>query len=196
MAITLEEVEKLREKADLSYEEAKAALEENHGDLLEALIALERQGRIRGGRGGYYSTQPGAQAEPGPRPSAPPYPAPVCRGGGSRRERQPRGGFWDQLRSLLRAGLQALRPGNQFEVWRRGEMMTCVPVVILIVLIVVAFWISVPLIITGLFFGCRYRFSGPDLPEDTINSAMGAVSDTVDGVVDDFKREFNKHNKR
>lgn len=196
MAITLEEVEKLREKADVSYEEAKAALEESRGDLLEALIALERRGRTKNaGRGGYFTTRPGAQEEPGPAPGpARPYPTPVYRGEG-RKERS-HGSFWDQLRELLRAGFRALRPGNQFEVWRRGEMMTSVPVVILIILVVVAFWISVPLIITGFFFGCRYRFSGPDLPEDTINNAMGAVSDTVDGVVDEVKREFNKHNKR
>ena len=42
----LEKVEKLRAKANISYEEAKSILTETDGDLLEAMILLEKQGRI------------------------------------------------------------------------------------------------------------------------------------------------------
>ena len=41
MEITLEQVERLREKADVSYGQAKAALEYSGGNLLDALIYLE-----------------------------------------------------------------------------------------------------------------------------------------------------------
>ena len=37
MTITLEQVDKLRERANVSFEEAKIALEQNNGDLLDAL---------------------------------------------------------------------------------------------------------------------------------------------------------------
>ena len=40
-----EKVEKLREKANVSFEEAKAALEESNWDLLDAMIVLEKQGK-------------------------------------------------------------------------------------------------------------------------------------------------------
>ena len=43
----LEKVEALREKANISYEEAKNVLNEADGDLLEAMVLLERQGKIR-----------------------------------------------------------------------------------------------------------------------------------------------------
>ncbi len=39
----LEQIEKLREKANVTYDEAKQAYEAADGDLLEALIILERQ---------------------------------------------------------------------------------------------------------------------------------------------------------
>ena len=41
MEITLEQVERLREKAAVSYGQAKAALEYSGGNLLDALIYLE-----------------------------------------------------------------------------------------------------------------------------------------------------------
>ena len=46
MEITLEQVERLREKAAVSYGQAKAALEYSGGNLLDALIYLEERGVI------------------------------------------------------------------------------------------------------------------------------------------------------
>ena len=43
MEITLEQVERLREKAAVSYGQAKAALEYSGGNLLDALIYLEER---------------------------------------------------------------------------------------------------------------------------------------------------------
>ena len=44
MEITLEMVERLREKASVSYAEAKQALEYSEGNLLDALIYLKEKG--------------------------------------------------------------------------------------------------------------------------------------------------------
>ncbi len=44
----LELIEKLRERADISYEEADKLLETTQGDLVAALILLEKQGRVNG----------------------------------------------------------------------------------------------------------------------------------------------------
>ena len=57
MEITLEQVERLREKADVSYAQAKQALEYSGGNLLDALIYLEEQGAIPRPQGAYYSTR-------------------------------------------------------------------------------------------------------------------------------------------
>ena len=37
----MEKVERLREKAEVTYEEAKAALEQTDGDLLDAMVLLD-----------------------------------------------------------------------------------------------------------------------------------------------------------
>ena len=43
---TMEKVEALRKKANISYEEAKNVLEQANGDLLDAMVILERQSKI------------------------------------------------------------------------------------------------------------------------------------------------------
>lgn len=47
MSINLEQIEALRERAHVSYEEAKEALERCNGDLVEALIYLEKNNKIK-----------------------------------------------------------------------------------------------------------------------------------------------------
>ena len=53
----LEKVERLRKKADVSYEEAKQALEECGWDLLDAIVYLEKQGRVKEPKSTSYTTQ-------------------------------------------------------------------------------------------------------------------------------------------
>ena len=39
-------IDKLREKTNISYEEAKAALENNNWDILDAILYLEESGKV------------------------------------------------------------------------------------------------------------------------------------------------------
>ena len=188
MAVTLEDVERLREKADISYEEAKAALERSNGDLLDALIDLERRGKTKNpGGGGTYSTLPGANVPPGPAAQRP----------GPEEERSGESGWnglWSSIRELFGALFHALDPSthNRFEVWRQGKMMTSMPLLILIIAVICVFYITVPLLVFGLLFGCRYQFSGPDLGRKDLNDAMNTVSDTVEGMKEQVRRSSRK----
>lgn len=212
MAVTLEQVEKLRERADVSYEEAKQTLEQCGGDLLDALILLERRGKIRagGGRGALFSTQPGVGTQPPPDAGPEAGQAPLEKerpkfwglsltGGDShRKDREARSGFWSRLKELLLAALDLLRhcTVNQFEVWRGGELMTTMPILVLILLVLVAYWISLPLLLVGLFFGCKYRFSGPDLEQNKVGEAVNRASDKVRSAVGQMRDEFKKEYER
>ena len=51
-----------------------------------------------------------------------------------------------------------------------------IPVTVLVVFLLFAFWLIIPLIIIGLFFGYRYMFSGPDLGKENVNRAMDSVA--------------------
>jgi hypothetical protein len=47
MSISLELIEKLKEKVNISYADAKEALEKCNGDLVDALIYLEKENKIK-----------------------------------------------------------------------------------------------------------------------------------------------------
>lgn len=164
---TIEQVEQLREKANVTYDEAKAALEASNNDLLDAIIYLERQGKVKG-KSGFYSsersTSAGASAE------LPREEAADC------------GGFGDLLRRFGAFCLKLLRKGNEntFEVFRHGVSRTSMPVNVLVLLLIFVFWITIPLLIIGLFFGFRYRFNGPDLGKSVVNDPMDSVANAAE----------------
>jgi predicted RND superfamily exporter protein len=47
MSITLEKIDLLRERANVSYQDAKEALEQCNNDLVEALVYLEKESKLR-----------------------------------------------------------------------------------------------------------------------------------------------------
>ena len=59
----LDKVERLRERANVSYEEAREALEQSGEDLLDAMVWLERQGKVKTPQQSSYSTSYEEQKE-------------------------------------------------------------------------------------------------------------------------------------
>lgn len=174
---TLEQVEKLREKANVSYDEAKAALDATDGDLLEALIYLEKQGKATApAGGGYYSSaRPESQS-----------PETSLNTGRAYSDRNYGGGetFSSLMKKFGRFLLKIIRMGNTncFEVLKGQESKACIPVTVLVLLLIFAFWVTIPLMVVGLFFGLRYRFSGPDFSGDTVNHAMDSAADAAENL--------------
>jgi len=181
MDVTLEQVERLREKAKVSYEDAKWALEQAGGDLLAALILLERVGKITG-NGGAYSTHPGGMDETSPHWTHSDRAEPDTARASSTRDRCT--SVWARIKNMLKKGLRLLGygMGSQLEIWRRGEMLTCLPMLILIVLAVAFFWITVPLILVGLLFGCSYRITGTGARKEEIDGAIWDFLNAVRGI--------------
>ena len=85
---------------------------------------------------------------------------------------------------------------NEMEVWRKGKLLSSVPVFILILLLILGFWVVIPVLIIGLFLGCRYTFHGPDLGREDLNDLMSAVSDTAERVAAEFKDGAEKKHKK
>lgn len=171
---TLEQVEKLRTMANVSYDEAKTALDATNGDLLEAIIYLEKQGKVTPPTGGgYYSSEKTADT------GAHAY----QQTGWEKQTKHCDGG--KNVSSLLKKFgefcLNMIRKGNanSFEVLKGKESKGSTPVTAFALLLIFVPWITIPLLIIGLFFGFRYRFNGPDLSSKTVNDAMNSAADAA-----------------
>lgn len=186
MEITLEQVERLREKADVSYAQAKQALEYSGGNLLDALIYLEEQGVIPRPQGAYYSTR----NETPPPPPQPPVPT---------EQPKAKGRHKGALRRLFQKIRRVLLE-NELEIWRKGQPVTSLPILILILLMLFAPYITLPALVLGLFLGFRYQISGPDLEDEAFNGMMGNVADTAADlgrqVMEELKSQHDKYNNR
>ena len=186
MEITLEMVERLRERAPVSYALAKRALEYSGGNLLDALIYLEEQRAIPREEGTYYTT----------RSEAPPPPAPSPEAEGEKKGSRVRPRL--SVKGLLTT-LRRWLVDNELEIWRREQPITALPVLILALLLCCALWVTLPVLVLGLFAGFRYRFSGPDLEREELNSVMGSVADTAAGlgrqVMEELKHDWHSDEK-
>lgn len=173
--VTLEQVEKLREKANVSYDEAKAALEAANGDLLEALIALEKQGKVgTPDGGGFYSSDKGRETQM----------LESCMKKKHKNCEEGRTRLRDMFADFGRFCAKMLHKGNvnSFDVMKHGEVKASLSITVLLLLLICFFWVTVPLLVIGLFFGFRYRFRGPDLGRDIVNNAMDNAADAAETI--------------
>jgi len=171
-----EKVEKIREKTGVSYEEAKAALEANNYDLLDAVIALEKQGKTGNGSARYstnwdshtniISTEsPAGNANRG-------------EAGDSMKN------FFNWVGNLVKRAWE-----NKFIISKDNREVGQMPVLVLILLMIGFFWITVPLMIIGLFFDFRYHFRGGSKIEVDLNQ----FCEKATGAAQDLKNDFRNN---
>lgn len=172
-----EKVEKLREKANVGYEEAKEALENSNWDILDAMIYLEKNGKVfRSGEESYTTNNAKHYAGVAPEMV------------------DDDNDFAEGLKNFGAWCLKWIKKGNNnfFRVTRRGQEVITLPITLLVVLLIFAFWLVLPLLVVGLFFNMRYRFEGPNVRAKDLNDAMDGAADTVENV----KNQFNDKNNR
>lgn len=83
----------------------------------------------------------------------------------------------EHIRRLIACGNR-----NRFEVRKDGKSVLELPVTVLALALVCAFWVCVPLLVVGLFTGCRYSFGGRELGRAGINDALARAADAADRV--------------
>ena len=164
----MEKVEALRNKAGVTYEEAKAALEANNWDVLDAMIALEKEGKVK------QTSSSKAEMLTGD----------VVTENGQKGSSEPkRRKFMNWVKDILRKANR-----NAFEVSKDGKIILTVPVLVFVIVLLFAFHIVIPLMIIGLFFSIKYHFSGPDVHsvDVDINAAMDSASRTAENLKNEF----------
>lgn len=155
-----EKVEKLCEKANVTYEEAKTALEAADWNLLDALVLLEQQGKVKGAAARHSTKAETIPEEEPEKESA---------------FKQHAAGFRDQIRKFIRICCD-----NQFAISHKGKEVLRVPVIVLVILVLVSVGWTLLALAAGLFFGLRYSFHGEHLGKPAVNDVMDKAADTAE----------------
>lgn len=159
----LEMVEKLREKANVSYEEARDALEAADWDLLDALLMLESEGRLNEENQAEYTTRPTKEAKKQ-----------------STRKKHGEG----VVAQLMRGIAKVVRKCNAVTVriTKHNETRMELPLTAVILLVVFMFWWVIAAALIAMVFGYRYSVAGLKFDAD-VNEAMDKAGDFVDKAV-------------
>ncbi len=168
-----EKVEKLRERASVSYEEAKAALEASGWDMLDAMVLLEKQGRTQAPKQSNFSTSYEQQED---------Y-LPVRKIVENEKEKKSKGER--PLGSLIKSFIRICKE-NSFCVARKDREIFRVPVSVTILLLIFFWKVMIPISIVGLFLGFRYSFEGKDELK-TANKVMNSVGNVAEQIKNELK---------
>jgi len=177
-----EKVEKLRERANVSYEDAKAALEQANGDILDAMIILEKQGKTSAPKSESYSTNYEDN-----RQSIVNYNSSEKSGNSSKEKvKDDLHSFGEKIKKIFDKSCV-----NYLVVEKNGEKIVSLPIIAAILIILLTWYVSLILIVVSLFFGFNYRFEGEDNMK-AANDVMDKAEDVANQVKEKVVEEYNK----
>ena len=179
-----EMVEKLRTKANVSYEEAKAALEASDWDMLDALVLLENEGKVKDApETKEYTTQEKKSYNWNT---------------GSGEVRVTFSGAMSKLWAWIKKMFQKGN-ANHLVISRRNrslpnqplEELISVPLTLAVLVIFFLwhyiFW-GIVLVFISVILGARYSFRGPDI-NGRVNDFMGKAQDKAASAVEIHKEK-------
>ena len=174
-----DKVDKIRERADVSYEEAKEALDRSNGDILEAMILLEREGRTyntgcKTGNAGYDAGNAYGYAEDENNSKK-------GNNGSFGNNRT----FGEKIKSLFHKSLV-----NYVAIDRKGERILKIPVLAAILVVLFAWHAAFVAVIISLFLDCKYSFEGQDELKG-VNEFCTRAGDLADQVKDKVITGYN-----
>lgn len=143
-----DKVEKLRQRANVSFEEARDALRACDGDLLDAMVYLERLGHVKAPEKAVFSTNADEKYENVPDVIV-------------KNEKSADPSFGEQLGHLLKTAFRK-SIDNSLVVSYRGQEKFRLPVLVVIILVLMMNFGAVVAIVISLFFDVRYSFEGKD----------------------------------
>ena len=163
-----EMIEKLQQKAHVTYEEAELALVSCDWDLLDALLMLE------GGSKSGAAEEKNAYTTQERRPD-------FSADGEAGRGNRDAGGavrFGELFKKWLRQGNT-----NHLAVSRNGRELVLVPITVAVLLMILSWPWCLAVLLISLFFGFRFAFKGPDIPS-RVNDVMSSAQEKAAGAVE------------
>lgn len=151
MNINLEQIDELRKRSNASYEEAKKALEESNGNMVEALIYLERNKKAKHSE---------------------------CNDE-------------DAFDSFVKFVKRVVVKGNNTKliIKKNDSTVLSLPVTLVVIVTVIAPYISLGGLILALVTGYKIRFQGKDGQDMNVNKHFEKAAEYVSKAKNNFSEE-------
>lgn len=168
-------IDKLKDKANISYEEAKRALENSNWDMLDAMLYLEANGSVKKPEVSIFYTNEYKESYNN---------GEVVRLKEDKYENSHKSknrfeGFFEEICKVIDTC------NNIFiEVIKNNRILLKIPVTVVILLLFFAFWIVIPLMFIGLFFDVEFLASSKKVNVDKINKVFSELSKIVKKIKD------------
>ena len=171
-----EKTEKLVEKAGVSYTDAKRALDEANGDILDAMIILEKEGKVQSPENSTYSTKYEEQAQ---------YVSVPKQVERQRMEDE------ESTGTKMKRGISKIwhfLSSNYLSIKKKnGELVANLPLWGAALLLILGWSVILVVVVISLFFGFTYSFKG-EADLGIANKAMNTASAAAEKV----KEEYHK----
>lgn len=172
-------IDKLKNETNISYEDAKIALEKSNWDILEAFVYLEEIGKVQ-------------------RPSVSIFYTNEYKESYKHTEiiinKDQENSYNNAKRDNTFEGIfvkvcKIIDTCNNifFEIKKENKVFLKIPVTVIILLLIFAFWIVIPLYITGLFFDIEFSLSGKRVELSKINNVLKMISVNIKKVKHGWK---------
>ncbi len=193
-------VEQLVSKTGCSYEDAKTALEGCGWDMLDAVISLEREGKVKKATVEHTAQSAEEAIEIIPEVAAEKvsdsssqqiiYSYDDSTAGnqgntGSTEDaprRKPK--LWTRIKRILTKNRMVILRSN-------GQVIMDLPIWIPVLALVAFFWATLTVAVIAMVFGCRFHFEGEDLGKTNINNTMDKATDYAEKVKNDIAGKVN-----
>lgn len=172
-----EMIKKLMEKAYVTHEEAQEVLEKCNWDLLDAIIYLERSGKVENN---YTTTIIEIKEEDQKKEDS------------TKKKHESYGGIGEVIGRIFKGLGKIISKGNKnyFEIKKDNEKPIRISLTISILLLLFFMPPTVILLIIGLFCGYKYSVGGPNMNCDGVNDVFEKVSESADTIKKDFKKGY------
>ncbi len=173
-------VDALRVKANVSLEEAKEAMEACNYDMLDAMIYLERQGKVNSGSTASYTTSSGTDTSQEFEQAQRSY-EDSCQ----------RTTFGTVIDKFMKWCVHIIKKSLEvdFCVTKHDRVVLKVPVLALVLALIISFGLVTILLVVGLFNSCKYSFQGINETTIDINQICDKASETCENIKKDFQNK-------
>ena len=164
-------IEKLKNETNVSYEEAKIALEKSKWDILDAFLYLEEMEKIPKTSVNIYYTNEDIDNKKSREIFVNKNQDNAYKNGKKETKFE---GFFVRVCKIIDTCNNIF-----FEIKKENRTFLRIPITVVILLLLFAFWLAIPLFILGLFLNVEFSVSGNGAENNKINHILKVISSNI-----------------